>query len=190
MDSMVKEMKNKLFDVSKNPLVFRCEEDAIFFKNQKTTREFTMGTIDVEDNRKIQQSEDRKNRDMSNKKSNASSTKKHSLNYTKIEDDISLPQKNQDDIDWTPEISLRMSYKYRGKTLKLEINKRDWLTNIVAIGDKTISSSRTTLQHAAAAIASSSENAASLVLSQSTILRRRKKVRTAIASVVKKINER
>ena len=82
---------------------------------------------------------------------------------------------------WEPAPKKRKSMKQ--VTIKLE--KRDWLNNVAAIADKTISSSNTALQLAVSAVSSDGAGSKELTFSRSTLERRRRKVRSAIAVGVK-----
>ena len=56
-------MKCTLFDIRSKNAVFRCEEDKKFYENQKLDRKFTIGTLDKNYSRKINESFQCKDRD-------------------------------------------------------------------------------------------------------------------------------
>ena len=174
-------MKNTLFDISPRDVRFRHHDDKIFFEDQKDQRKFTIGSIDVTDNRKIEMSEERKQRDK---------------RKSKKPDDIYIMEKDVPndrhvfskslDSQWKPVFTKQYKNKLKGKKITLTLHKKDWLKNVCAIADKTISSDRSALQLAGAAV-SSSGGAENLTLSASSVWRGRKRVRTEVADTVKQL---
>ena len=137
-------MRNKLFDISRKPLLFRCEEDRIFFENQRSSREFTIGKVDKEDNRKIRNSEIRKQRDKRKSDSNESQAKRKCIEPIETEDEDLIEDPFYGDPDWLPDpLSKRRQYQLGDDYVDIKLNKRDWLNTVAALADKTIASSRT-----------------------------------------------
>ena len=63
MKEFIASTQGKLFDISASPPVFRCDEDRIFFEDQKNERKFLIGLLDEEDSRKINENIARRERD-------------------------------------------------------------------------------------------------------------------------------
>ena len=108
MKLLVDEMKNKLFDISMKPLIFRCEEDKLFFENQQGSREFTIGLIYKDDNRKIRECKKRKERDMKK-------DVRQALKVTQIDElDSDSEEQPSNDAEYIPpEVSLSQRRRLR-----------------------------------------------------------------------------
>ena len=174
--SLIESMKTTLFDISPTKVVFRCEEDKRFFMDQKTDRNFTIGSIDMLDSIKINANLERRARD--NKKSGPKS-EVYVKEDVKIDEDVTKE-------DWLPPtVSRNHKVKLQRNTdVNITLNKRKWLDTACAMADKTVTSHRTALQLAVSSV-SSAEGASDLTFSVSTMRRKRQKVRSAIADTVK-----
>ena len=68
MQNFMNSIKCKLFDIRRKNAAFRCEEDKKFYENQKLDRKFTIGTLDKNDSRKINENFYRRARDTRKRK--------------------------------------------------------------------------------------------------------------------------
>ena len=185
LPSLIKSMKDKLFDISAEKLTFRCREDEVFFEDQRTSRKFTIGCIDHKDNIKINHNIERKARDT--KKSEPCKQWKNKFEMPAESPEKELPDNSSLDTTdsiWTPSVSSRQEYRRKSNEVTITLNKRKWMNTVSAIADKTLTSDRAAVQLVVASV-SSSEHAKDLNFSFSTMRRKRQKVRTAIADVVK-----
>ena len=175
--SLIDSMKTSLFDISPTKVAFRCEEDRRFFMDQKTDRKFTIGSIDILDNMKINANLERRARD---------SKKSEPKSGVYVTENVTVDDIIKTDSTWLPPtISRKHEVKLqRNREVNITLNKRKWLDTACAMADKTVSSNRTALQLAVSSV-SSAEGASDLTFSVSTMRRKRQKVRSAIADTVK-----
>ena len=137
-------MKDKLFDIKKINAKFRCQEDEIFYQDQKSLRKFTMGCLDKKDNLKIEQNRERKRRDR----------QKEQKEDTFSPEAVQPDQDEETDKNWHPPEKKRRKCD---SEFKVTIDSEKWLSTVAATSDKAMASSRVSLQIAAATLSSIKE---------------------------------
>ena len=192
MKEFIESTKDKLFDISTSPIVFRCEEDRIFFEDQKNDRKFLIGSLDEEDTRKINENIARRQRDRRTCEENSGENIRPGPSRTPIEsedeEEIHVAKRPRRDVDgdWAPpSLSQRHQRRLQEGSVTLSVDRTQWLDRVAIAADKNLISGRKALQTAVAGVAGDSSSIGSLKFSHSTLYRRQKKMRTKVAEIVK-----
>ena len=192
MKEFIDSTKNKLFDISASPIVFRCEEDRIFFEDQKNDRKFLIGSLDEEDTRKINENIARRQRDRRTREENSEEYSRPGPSRTPIvsedEEEIHVAKRPRRDVDgdWAPpSLSQRHQRRLQEGSVSLSVDRTQWLDRVAIAADKNLISGRKALQTAIAGVAGDSSSIGSMKFSHSTLYRRQKKMRTKVAEIVK-----
>ena len=192
MKEFIESTKDKLFDISASPIVFRCEEDRIFFEDQKNDRKFLIGSLDEEDTRKINENIARRQRDRRPREETSEEYSRPGPSRTPIEsedeEEIHVAKRPRRDVDgdWAPpSLSQRHQRRLQEGSVSLSVDRTQWLDRVAIAADKNLISGRKALQTAVAGVAGDSSSIGSLKFSHSTLYRRQKKMRTKVAEIVK-----
>ena len=193
MKEFIASTQGKLFDISASPPVFRCDEDRIFFEDQKNERKFLIGLLDEEDSRKINENIARRERDKITCEENyysrpgPSRTPIESVGDEENTEEIHVSKRLRRDVDgdWAPpSLSQRRQYQLQEGSVSLSVDPTKWLDKVAVAADKNLISGRKALQTAIAGVAGDN-SVGSLKFSHSTLYRRQKKMRTKVAEIVK-----
>ena len=197
MKVFIDSTRDKLFDISASPIVFRCEEDRIFFEDQMSERKFLIGSLDEDDSRRINENIARRQRDKRTRVENDYIRPGPSHTYIESEDDDESSQNTEEihvtkrlrrdvDGDWAPpSLSQRRQYELKESSVSLSVDRTQWLDRVAIAADKNMISGRKALQTAVAGVAGDSSSIGNMTFSHSTLYRRQKKMRTKLAEVVK-----
>ena len=160
LKKFIESSRDRLFDISATPLVFRCEEDRLFFEDQKKERKFYIGPLDKDDTHRINDNNERKRRDKRAREQNDYSRPRVSNTADLIREyemELSCAKRRRledgDSRDWSlPPVSHQRRSQLRESTVLVPVDRKNWLDSVAAAADKTMMSGRKALQTAVAGV--------------------------------------